>query len=205
MGTTKRERQKANRQLKLQEMAREARRDKSKKMFGRVVLVIVIVLAITGGIWLLGGGNDSASTDTTTTAAVIDTTMPGATTVPVTKPSVEIPAEIPTELVITDLVEGTGDAAKAGDSITVHYVGVLSADGTEFDNSYDGGQPFTLTLGAGMVIDGWDQGLVGAKVGGRRQLDIPAELAYGDVEKSGIPANSALTFVVDIVAITPAG
>ena len=87
----------------------------------------------------------------------------------------------------------------------MHYVGVLSADGTEFDNSYDGGQPFTLTLGAGMVIDGWDQGLVGAKVGGRRQLDIPAELAYGDVEKSGIPANSALTFVVDIVAITPAG
>ena len=101
--------------------------------------------------------------------------------------------------------EGTGEGAKAGDSITVNYVGVLSADGSEFDNSYDRGQPFTLTLGAGGVIAGWDQGLVGAKVGGRRQLDIPAELAYGDAERSGIPANSALTFVVDILAITPAG
>ena len=81
---------------------------------------------------------------------------------------------------MTDLIEGTGEPAKKGDTITVNYVGVRSEDGTEFDNSYDRGQPYTLTLGEGGVIAGWDEGLIGVKAGGRRQLDIPAELAYGD-------------------------
>ena len=120
------------------------------------------------------------------------------------KPKVKIPSSIPTTLVITDLIEGTGAAAKNGDEISVNYVGVRSADGTEFDNSYDQGQPFPVTLGAGGVIKGWEQGLVGIKVGGRRQLDIPAELAYGD-RGSGdiIKPGDALTFVIDAVSITP--
>jgi len=118
------------------------------------------------------------------------------------KPAVEIPAALPTELVITDQIEGTGEAAKAGDVITVNYVGVLSADGTEFDNSYDRGATFPVTLGAGGVIPGWDQGLIGIKAGGRRQLDIPAALAYadqgsGDIIKPGDP----LTFIVDAVSV----
>ena len=95
-------------------------------------------------------------------------------------PTVSLPAELPTELVITDLIEGTGEPAKEGDTVTVNYVGVRSEDGTEFDNSYDRGQPYTLTLGEGGVIQGWDEGLIGVKAGGRRQLDIPAALAYGD-------------------------
>lgn len=188
-------------------MAKEARRDKSKKVVGRVVGIVVAIVVITGAIWLFSRGNDSATEATTTTAAVVDTTVPGETTTPIaiTKPSVVVPASVPTELTVTDLKEGTGEGAKAGDSITLYYVGVLTADGSEFQNSYDSAQPFTFTLGQGEVIAGWDQGMVGVKVGGQRQLDIPAELAYGDAERSGIPANSALTFVVDILAITPAG
>ena len=120
------------------------------------------------------------------------------------KPKVKIPSSLPTTLVITDLIEGTGPAAKNGDEISVNYVGVRSADGKEFDNSYDRGQPFPVTLGAGGVIQGWQQGLVGIKAGGRRQLDIPAELAYGD-RGSGdiIKPGDALTFVIDAVSVTP--
>ena len=81
---------------------------------------------------------------------------------------------------ITDLIEGTGEPAKAGDTVSVYYVGVRSEDGTEFDNNFDGGQPYPVTLGTGSVIPGWEQGLLGVKAGGRRQLDIPAELAYGE-------------------------
>ncbi len=131
------------------------------------------------------------------------TTTGPATTVP-EKPTVELPAATPTELVVTDLIVGTGAAAKVGDIVSVHYVGVRSEDGTEFDNSYDRGQPFEVTLGAGGVIQGWDEGLVGIQVGGRRQLDIPAELAYGDTPRGEIiQAGDALTFVVDAVKIVP--
>jgi peptidylprolyl isomerase/peptidyl-prolyl cis-trans isomerase B (cyclophilin B) len=143
---------------------------------------------------------------------VLDTgpTQPPKSQAPTTtidngKPAVSIPAELPTQLVVTDLIEGTGEPAKKGDTLTVNYVGVRSADGTEFDNSYDRGQPYDVVLGAGSVIKGWDEGLVGVKAGGRRQLDIPADLAYGaqgagDVIKPG----DAITFVIDVVSITPA-
>jgi cyclophilin family peptidyl-prolyl cis-trans isomerase len=143
---------------------------------------------------------------------VLDTspTQPPGTEAPTTtidtgKPAVSLPEQLPTELVVTDLVEGTGEPAKKGDSITVNYVGVRSEDGTEFDNSYDRGQPYTLTLGEGGVIAGWDEGLIGAKAGGRRQLDIPAALAYGD-QGAGevIKPGDALSFVIDVVSITPA-
>ena len=115
-----------------------------------------------------------------------------------------LPAELPTELVVTDLIEGTGEPAKAGDTVTVNYVGVLSEDGTEFDNSYDRGQPYPVTLGEGGVIQGWDEGLIGVKAGGRRQLDIPAELAYGDSGSGDIiQPGDALSFVIDVVSIEP--
>lgn len=128
----------------------------------------------------------------------------GANASSAAKPKVKIPAKLPTKLVITDLTEGTGVAAKAGDDLVVNYVGVRSADGKEFDNSYDRGSPFTVTLGAGGVIKGWDEGLIGIKAGGRRQLDIPSDLAYGN-NPSGtvIKAGDALTFVIDAVSITP--
>lgn len=146
-------------------------------------------------------GDNSPTAETTpgTTPAPADTVSA------LPKPAVKIPAELPTTLVITDLTVGTGDAAKVGDTVVVQYVGVRSADGTEFDTSYDDGTPFDVLLGAGRVIVGWDQGLLGIQTGGRRQLDIPAELAYadrgsGDIIKPG----DALTFVIDAVAIVPA-
>jgi FKBP-type peptidyl-prolyl cis-trans isomerase/predicted small secreted protein len=119
------------------------------------------------------------------------------------KPVVQVPEELPTELVITDLSRGTGRVAEPGDTVVVDYVGVRTADGTEFDNSYDRGTPFEVALGQGRVIAGWDEGLVGTQAGGRRQLDIPAALAYGDNPPGGsvIQPGDALTFVVDVRAV----
>ncbi|MGD9997682.1 MAG: FKBP-type peptidyl-prolyl cis-trans isomerase [Ilumatobacteraceae bacterium] len=146
---------------------------------------------------------DSPTTDVSTTTP--PTTAPTPTTTiagSLPKPSVEIPATLPTELVVTDLVDGTGDAAAVGDTVVVHYVGVRSEDGTEFDNSYDRGAPYPVTIGTTSVIQGWTEGLVGVKQGGRRQLDIPADLAYGDSPQGDIiQAGDALTFVVDVVAV----
>lgn len=121
------------------------------------------------------------------------------------KPSVELPDVLPTELVITDLTTGTGPEAAAGDTVVVDYVGVRSEDGTEFDNSYDRGSPFPVTLGANSVIQGWEQGLLGVQQGGRRQLDIPSDLAYGDSPQGDvIQAGDALSFVIDVVAVIAA-
>lgn len=133
------------------------------------------------------------------------TPAPPPTAAPLPKPKVQIPATLPTTLVTTDLTEGTGPAAAEGDSVIVHYIGVRSADGTEFDNSYDRGTPFPVApLGTASVIDGWNKGLIGVKQGGRRQLDIPADLAYGDSPQGDIiKAGDALTFVIDVVAVIP--
>lgn len=208
MGTAKRERQKANRQIRLQELAKEQRKEKSKRVALRIVMGVVAFVAVVGAVAWLGGSDDSPSTsNTSTTAAGVTTTTidPNAptTTVP-PKPTVKFPGTEPTELKVTTLREGTGDAAKNGDTLDVHYIGVLSKDGTEFDNSYDKGAPLTLTLGAGQVIQGWEQGLVGVKAGGQYQIDIPAELAYGaNGAGESIPPNSGISFVVDIMSITP--
>lgn len=119
------------------------------------------------------------------------------------KPQIEVPdSPPPCNLVVGDIVQGKGTAAKAGDPLTMKYVGVLYATGKQFDASWDRGQDFPFTLGAGMVIPGWDQGLVGMKVGGRRQLIIPPEMGYGAQGAGGdIPPNATLIFVVDLVKI----
>ncbi|HEY8075601.1 MAG TPA: thioredoxin domain-containing protein [Labilithrix sp.] len=111
------------------------------------------------------------------------------------------PTKPTTTLQIADLAPGTGAAAKSGDTLTVHYVGKLT-DGTVFDSSRTHNQPFTFELGKGLVIKGWDQGLVGMKVGGKRKLTIPPDLAYGDRGVSGkIPAKSTLVFEVELLSI----
>jgi len=118
------------------------------------------------------------------------------------RPLLAAPSVIPTELIITDIVEGTGRAVSEGDTVWVDYTGVRSADGLEFDNSYQRGEPIAFTVGIGSVIDGWDNGLIGAKAGGQRRLDIPADMAYGDNPPGGvIEAGDALTFMLEIRAV----
>ena len=124
-----------------------------------------------------------------------------------TKPLVEVPAgDPPTALAITDIVEGGGATAAAGDVLIMEYVGVAYSDGLQFDASWDRGQPFTFTLGEGQVIQGWDDGIEGMAVGGRRELVIPPDLAYGEGGSGtgAIGPNETLVFVVDLVGVIPA-
>jgi peptidylprolyl isomerase len=108
----------------------------------------------------------------------------------------------PRKLVTEDIVRGKGAGAKKGDTVVVHYVGMNFSNGQEFDASWDTGSPFPVQLGAGMVIKGWDQGLVGIKKGGRRKLTIPPELGYGaQGYPPDIPPNETLVFVVDAIDI----
>ncbi|ALU40152.1 peptidylprolyl isomerase [Kocuria flava] len=120
-----------------------------------------------------------------------------------TKPEIDFPeGEAPTELVITDLIEGTGAEATAGKQISCHYVGVTFSGGEEFDASWNRGQPLDFTVGIGQVIQGWDQGLLGMRVGGRRRLEIPAAMAYGSRGAGGvIGPDEALIFVVDLLDV----
>ncbi|MCO4236560.1 FKBP-type peptidyl-prolyl cis-trans isomerase [Pseudarthrobacter sp. MDT3-26] len=119
------------------------------------------------------------------------------------KPEIDFPqGDVPTELVITDLIEGDGAQAKKGDTVSTHYVGVAWSTGEEFDASWGRGAPLDFRVGVGQVIQGWDQGLLGMKVGGRRRLEIPSELAYGSRGAGGaIGPNEALIFVVDLVGV----
>ena len=120
-----------------------------------------------------------------------------------TKPEIDFPGdEAPSQLVVEDLKEGDGAEAGAGDTIKAHYVGVAHSTGEEFDASWNRGAPLEFRLGVGQVIRGWDEGIVGMRVGGRRRLTIPADMAYGDrgagtVSKPG----ETLIFVVDLVDV----
>ena len=160
-----------------------------------------------------GCGDDDPETNATTTepAAATETPTPDATEVPTanledtkTKPAIGKPSgDPPTELVKEDIVVGKGKTAKKGSSITVQYVGASFSTGEEFDASWDRGEPFQLELGAGMVIPGWDQGIVGMKKGGRRRLTIPPDLAYGPAgAPPAIGPDETLIFIVDLVDVS---
>jgi peptidylprolyl isomerase len=117
------------------------------------------------------------------------------------KPEIDVPEGAPpTGLEVTDLAEGDGPEARAGQTVHVHYVGAAHSTGKEFDASYDRGEPLSFRLGVGQVISGWDQGVPGMKVGGRRRLVIPPHLGYGDRGAGGvIQPGETLVFVVDLV------
>jgi peptidylprolyl isomerase len=119
------------------------------------------------------------------------------------KPEIDFPeGPPPSELQITDISVGDGPEATRGSQVSVHYVGVAHSSGEEFDASYGRGAPLDFPLGAGRVIQGWDQGVTGMKVGGRRQLVIPPHLAYGDRGAGGvIKPGETLIFVVDLVGV----
>lgn len=103
-------------------------------------------------------------------------------------------------LEIKDLVSGSGTAVKNGDTVSVHYIGTFT-DGSKFDSSYDRGEPISFAVGSGQLIRGFDAGVVGMQVGGKRQLTIPPELGYGAEAAGAIPANSTLVFEVELVSI----
>jgi peptidylprolyl isomerase len=122
-------------------------------------------------------------------------------------PTVAFPsAPAPTSLVKKDLIAGTGAVAAAGDTVTVQYVGASYQIKQVFQASWNTGGPFSFALGEGQVIPGWDQGVAGMKVGGRRELIIPPAMAYGSTPPSGsgIPANETLIFIVDLLNVKPA-
>jgi len=154
------------------------------------LISLCAVLAFAG----CGGSSDS-STESTSTS----TSEPAAKT----KPKVSVPKGAPPkQLEVKDLEEGSGAEAKSGDKVTVQYVGVNYKNGKEFDSSWSRNEPFPFTLGAGEVIPGWDQGVEGMKVGGRRELIIPPELAYGEAgAPPAIGPNETLVFVIDLLEV----
>ncbi|HVO53915.1 MAG TPA: FKBP-type peptidyl-prolyl cis-trans isomerase [Solirubrobacterales bacterium] len=143
-----------------------------------------------------GGGSSSEATGESSAEATSSESLE-------TKPKVEVPSgPPPTQLETKELIEGEGAEAKAGDEVTVQYVGVNYKTGKQFDASWDRGEPFPFTLGSNSVIPGWEQGVEGMKVGGRRELIIPPELGYGSAgAPPAIPPNETLIFVVDLVEV----
>jgi peptidylprolyl isomerase len=162
---------------------------------------LVLILAVCLALGLAACGGDDSTTGSTEAAT---TAAESPASAEKTKPTVTVPKGAPPKkLEIKDLEEGTGAEAKAGDEVTVQYVGVNYKNGKEFDASWDRGEPFAFQLGAGMVIPGWDQGVEGMKVGGRRELIIPPELAYGpEGSPPAIGPNETLIFVIDLLEVS---
>ncbi len=157
----------------------------------------------SGGSSSIGVGNESSSVPATTETTPASTTGTTPTSGPLaTEPTITPPkGPAPTKLVTKEIVPGTGAEAKAGESVTVNYVGALYSSGKVFNASWETKEPFTFTLGEGQVIKGWDEGVVGMRVGGRRELIIPAELAYGAKgSPPKIPPNAPLIFIVDLLS-----
>jgi peptidylprolyl isomerase len=117
------------------------------------------------------------------------------------KPEVKLPAAAPTDLEISDLIVGDGPEAQPGQQVSVHYVGVALSTGKEFDSSWSRREPFEFGLGRGQVIQGWDHGVAGMRVGGRRQLTIPPHLGYGARGAGPIKGGETLVFVVDLLGV----
>lgn len=172
-----------------------------------LLLIACLALAVAG----CGGSDDDSSSSSEATASTEATTTEsgpapeesGSGDGKKTKPEVTVPSGPPPEKLETKEIEaGSGATAKAGDQVTVQYVGVGYDSEEEFDSSWSRNEPFSFNLGAGEVIRGWDQGVEGMKVGGRRELIIPASLAYGP---SGSPPvigpNETLIFVIDLLAV----
>ena len=163
-------------------------------VFKKVLLIVTALLAVSA----LAAGCGDKTTDQESsggsTPAEQEATTPQESTAATATGDV-------TELVVEDIKVGTGAEAKTGDTITVHYTGWLT-DGTKFDSSVDAGQPFQFPLGQGYVIQGWDEGIVGMKVGGVRKLTIPPDMGYGAQGAGGvIPPNATLIFQVELISI----
>jgi peptidylprolyl isomerase len=219
VATDKRERQRAARLEKTVAEASAAKRHRTRATVARIVAAGAIVVGVLFGVsWLMSDDDDDSAGEVATEDSAPEVTEPPAPeyTDPAlaeevlarTPPSPEPPpADTPADaLEVGTVIEGEGPAAEAGDTVTVHYVGVL-ADGTEFDQSWARERTFDVTpLGEAPVIDGWNEGLVGAKIGERRRLVIGSDKAYGpDGNPPAIPAAAPLAFEIDVVDVQPGG
>jgi peptidylprolyl isomerase len=173
------------------------------------VKALISIVALCALLAFAGCGSSSSSTSSPESTA---STASGESTAPAkkpesatkkTKPKVTVPKGAPPkQLVVKELEEGTGAEAKAGNEVAVQYVGVNYKSGKEFDSSWSRHEPFVFELGTGHVIPGWEQGIEGMKVGGRRELIVPPELAYGEAgSPPAIGPNETLIFVVDLLAV----
>lgn len=217
MGTQKRERQRAARQAKTSAEIEAERRRRVKRTIVRVVggAAVILLVLFLWSTFIADDGSSDVETDEAAEAqdesggdqepgedfsnpAVAEEVL--ARGAPDPEPP---PADLPADALETKtLTEGEGPGAETGDTVTVHYLGLL-ADGTVFDQSWgEQGEPIDVTLGQGVVIQGWDEGLVGAKLGERRRLDIGSDKAYGPDGRAGaIPPDAPLGFVIDVVDI----
>jgi peptidylprolyl isomerase len=186
---------------------------RSLNVRARLLLSLIAALLLAVGVAACGGDDDSSSNGETAATATpteapaapeesADVIAAGITKNTKKKPEIAAPeGEPPAQLVIKDIVKGKGPKAKAGDQLAMQYVGNSWSTGEQFDASWDrGGQPFAFQLGAGMVIPGWDQGMVGMRDGGRRLLIVPPDLGYGagGTPDGAIAPNETLVFVVDL-------
>lgn len=174
--------------------------NKSNKMFGIILILVLILVFVVGLGYLFVSNKNSSVTGQSEESPVAQQTILDQNTA--TPQGTTMPQASPTNgLKIEDERVGTGVEAVAGKSVTVNYLGTL-VDGTKFDSSYDRKQPFTFNLGAGEVIKGWDQGVAGMKVGGKRKLTIPSDLGYGAAGAPPvIPPNATLVFEVELLDV----
>ena len=199
---------------RLREQQLRARRRRRNTIIGATVGTLAVLAGLVALIVVLvsGSGKKAVATPQTTPTPTPSASSPppaaptkcaaiapdppakGEPTVP------PVSGKPPTTLVVKDLKKGAGAPVKAGQTLTVNYVGVSCSTGKAFDASYPRKQPFSFPLGKGQVIQGWDQGLVGMRVGGRRELVIPAALGYGAAGSGSIRPNETLIFVVDLVS-----
>jgi peptidylprolyl isomerase len=182
-----------------------------RSLYVRVKLLSITLALLLGAGLAACGGDDSTSGETAATPAPTEAPTPGNVdeiVAGITKnthkePKIVTPkGDAPAKLVVKDIVKGQGPKAKPGDKLTMQYAGYAWSNGQKFDASWDRGQPFPFKLGAGMVIPGWDQGMVGMRKGGRRLLIIPPDLGYGQAGAGGvIGPNETLIFAVDLKKI----
>lgn len=178
------------------------------------LIILALCAALATAVAGCGGGSDSSSGSSQSSESSASTEAGGSseksngssestTTGKKTKPTVTVPKGVsPEKFAIKELEEGTGATAKSGDKVTVQYVGVGYDSEEEFDSSWSRNKPFSFTLGAGEVIKGWDRGVEGMKVGGRRELLIPGNLAYGAAgSPPSIGPNETLIFVIDLLSV----
>ena len=172
----------------------------TKHMF--MYFVVIILVGIAGWFFIQKTRDVSNKSDDSGLASLVATEEPSPSPEENSSDSGGKMTKLSNGLQLQDIVVGYGKEAREGDIVATHYSGTL-ADGTKFDSSYDRGQPFSFILGGGMVIKGWDLGVVGMKIGGKRKLIIPPELAYGDrnIGNGLIPPNSTLYFEIELVAV----